>query len=112
MKDLCPVYRDCTERELNLALPEGQFRYGKYLHTMQIDMDIYLQYLKEKFISKGGLLEQRKVDRLTDLSGQCDLAVNCSGLGARQLCGDTGVLPLRGQILREGTKQNFFKISC
>ena len=112
MKDLCPVYRDCTERELNLALPEGQFRYGKYLHTMQIDMDIYLQYLKEKFISKGGLLEQRKVDRLTDLSRQCDLAVNCSGLGARQLCGDTGVLPLRGQILREGTKLNFFKISC
>ena len=44
--------------------------------------------------------------------GQCDVAVNCSGLGARQLCGDTRVLPLRGQILRYGTKQNFFKISC
>ena len=30
--------------------------------------------------------------------GQCDVAVNCSGLGARQLCGDTSVLPIRGQV--------------
>ena len=53
MDTLCPVFRDCTERELNLALPEGQFKYGKYLHTMQIDMDIYMEYLKEKFITQG-----------------------------------------------------------
>ena len=30
--------------------------------------------------------------------GQCDVAVNCSGLGARQLCGDSSVLPIRGQV--------------
>ena len=53
MDSLAPVHRDCTERELNLALPEGQFKYGKYLHTMQIDMDIYMEYLKEKFITQG-----------------------------------------------------------
>ena len=53
MDTLCPVFRDCTERELNLALPEGQFKYGKYLHTMQIDMDIYMEYLKEKFITQS-----------------------------------------------------------
>ena len=53
MESLAPVYRDCTDRELNLALPEGEFKFGKYLHTMQIDMDIYLQYLREQFTSKG-----------------------------------------------------------
>ena len=53
MHTFSPVYRDCTDRELNLALPEGEFRFGKYLHTMQIDMDIYLQYLRDKFTSKG-----------------------------------------------------------
>ena len=53
MQSLAPVYRDCTERELNLALPEGHFKFGKYLHTMQVDMDIYLQYLREQFTSKG-----------------------------------------------------------
>ena len=53
METFSPVYRDCTERELGLALPEGQFRWGKYLHTMQVDMDIYLQYLRDKFASQG-----------------------------------------------------------
>ena len=53
MHTFSPVYRDCTDRELNLALPEGEFRFGKYLHTMQIDMDVYLQYLRDKFTSKG-----------------------------------------------------------
>ena len=53
MESLSPVHRDCTDRELNLALPEGEFKFGKYLHTMQIDMDIYLQYLREQFTSKG-----------------------------------------------------------
>ena len=40
------------------------------------------------------------MESLSDLSGQCGVAVNCSGLGARLLCGDSGVLPLRGQVLR------------
>ena len=53
MDSLAPVSRDCTERELNLALPEGQFKFGKYLQTMQIDMDIYLTYLRDQFTSKG-----------------------------------------------------------
>ena len=53
MESLSPVHRDCTDRELNLALPEGEFKFGKYLHTMQVDMDIYLQYLREQFTSKG-----------------------------------------------------------
>ena len=47
------VYRNCTERELNLALPEGKFKFGKYIQTMQIDMDLYLKYLTDKFKSNG-----------------------------------------------------------
>jgi len=100
MKDLCPVYRDLTERELNLALPEGKFKFGKYLQTMQIEMDFYLNYLTEEFKSKGGVLTQGRVDSWHELAGQCDVAVNCTGLGARWLCNDTEVLPIRGQVLR------------
>ena len=46
-----------------------------------------------------------RVESLSDLSGQCDVAVNCSGLGARELCGDSGVVPLRGQVLYTCTVQ-------
>ena len=46
-------HRNCTERELNLALPEGKFKFGKYIQTMQIDMDLYLKYLTDKFKSNG-----------------------------------------------------------
>ena len=31
-------------------------------------------------------------------AGQCDVAVNCTGLGARWLCNDAEVLPIRGQV--------------
>ena len=57
MHSLSPVYRDLSERELNLALPEGKFKYGKYIQTMQIDMDIYLKYLTEKFKERGEIKE-------------------------------------------------------
>ena len=100
MSTFSPVYRDCTERELNLAMPEGRFKYGKYIKTMQIDMDIYLQYLTDQFTSRGGVLTQGKVESLSDLRGQCDVVVNCTGLGSRWLCNDFRVMPLRGQVTR------------
>ena len=31
----------------------------------------------------GGVLQQAKVDSLASLADQCDIAVNCAGLGAR-----------------------------
>ena len=66
---------------------------------------------------------QRKLESLDELSGvfngynffttilcppgQCDAAVNCSGLGARQLCGDTSVLPIRGQVSQPQQPKDF-----
>ena len=41
---------------------------------------------------------ERKVDSLASLGEEYMVVVNCSGLGARYLCGDKSVLPLRGQV--------------
>ena len=98
MQSLSHVYRDCSHKELNLALPEGKFKFGKYIKTMQIDMEIYLKYLMEEFTGHGGVLTQGKVTDLSELRGECDVAVNCTGLGARFLCSDSSVIPLRGQV--------------
>ena len=35
--------------------------------------------------------------KVSELAGSCDVLVNCTGLGARQLLGDTTVTPVRGQ---------------
>ena len=32
--------------------------------------------------------------------GKYDVVVNCTGIGSRQLIGDTSVYPVRGQVLR------------
>lgn len=99
MEKLAPVYRDCTKVELNLPQPAGKFQFGKYLHTVQIDTEPYLGYLMKQFLAAGGRVVQSKVDMLDNLT-QYQVVVNCAGLGARWLCQDKAVLPLRGQVIR------------
>ena len=43
---------------------------------------------------------QRKVQSLQELAGEFDAVVNCTGLGARWLCEDYFMAPIRGQVTR------------
>ena len=52
----------------------------------------------EKFLESNGNIIRRKIDKITELSSY-DVVVNCSGLGANNLIGDTTVTPIRGQVL-------------
>lgn len=45
-------------------------------------------------------MEQRKISSLQELSHNCDLIVNCSGLGSMALVGDAQMYPTRGQVLK------------
>jgi D-amino-acid oxidase len=65
-------------------------------------MSIYLDYLLQRFIVKGGRFEQRAVSSLEEASGEGRVVVNCTGLGARELAGDFSMTPIRGQIVRVG----------
>ena len=67
--------------------------------ALAVDGKKYLPFLAEWFRRLGGLMEKRKVHRLTELVGYYDVIVNCSGLGARDLVGDKEVYPIRGQIV-------------
>ena len=46
----------------------------------------------------GGRALQTKVASLEILSKDYDIVINCCGLGARELCGDKAVVPMRGQV--------------
>jgi D-amino-acid oxidase len=56
-----------------------------------------MPWLKSKFELLGGSIETRKISDFDEL--ESELIVNCSGLGAREICHDEEVVPVRGQVV-------------
>uniref|UniRef100_A0A2K5EEW6 D-aspartate oxidase n=1 Tax=Aotus nancymaae TaxID=37293 RepID=A0A2K5EEW6_AOTNA len=48
----------------------------------------------------GGWTLTRRIEDLWELHPSFDVVVNCSGLGSRQLAGDSKIFPVRGQVLQ------------
>jgi D-amino-acid oxidase len=79
-------------------LPPG-FRTGFGYSVPIIDMPRYLHYLEIRFGTAGGTLElipPIAAGRLGDLG---PVVVNCAGLGAGELTGDTSIEPIAGDLL-------------
>ena len=60
-----------------------------------IETPVYLPWLRDRL-----RIEPRTIDDLTDLEREFDAVVNCSGLGARELCNDPLLQSSRGVVLR------------
>ena len=87
-------------------LPAG-YADGFVFDAPVIDTSIYLNYLRTRFEAAGGVIvEDRTVHDLSEAFAVCDVVVNCTGLGARELAHDTAFRPTRGQVVR--VKQNGF----
>ena len=81
-------------------LPAG-YGDGFVFDAPVIDTSIYLDYLRVRFEAAGGVIVANRVVRdLAEAFAACDLVVNCTGLGARELVGDTRLRPSRGQVAR------------
>lgn len=80
-------------------LPKGMEK-GILAEVPLAEPPIYLPYLFEKFIANGGVFELAEISDLHELSALDELVVNCTGLGAREICRDQDLHPMRGQILR------------
>jgi D-amino-acid oxidase len=63
-----------------------------------VDMSVHLPWLVERLGALGGAVERRSVGSLDEL--HADAVVNCAGLGARELAGDTSLTAVRGQVVR------------
>ncbi|KAK9534061.1 hypothetical protein VZT92_009136 [Zoarces viviparus] len=90
-------FRFMTDSELK-RFPEHKF--GHAFTTIKCECSSYLPWLEKRFRKAGGLVEQRKVNSLQELSNSYDIIVNCSGLGSKLLVGDNKVYPVRGQVLK------------
>ncbi|AHY47800.1 FAD dependent oxidoreductase [Rubrobacter radiotolerans] len=65
-----------------------------------VEMPVYLPWLLKRFIRSGGVFEERRIESLREAGARAGMVVNCSGIGARELCGDREVRPARGQVVR------------
>ena len=68
--------------------------------TQVIEMPIYLNWLMERFKDLGGKLGKQIVRRFSDISDEFSVIINCTGLSSGELCNDSEVYPVRGQIIR------------
>ncbi len=70
-----------------------------YFETMYIETGRYLRQLIRDIRTAGGKIHTRDFATAADLTSLPErLVFNCTGLGARQLFGDTDLTPIRGQV--------------
>jgi D-amino-acid oxidase len=94
-----PWWRDAVpsvRRVPPAELPAG-YADGFELTVPVVDMAVHLAWLTGHLQALGVTCSRRRVDDLDALDA--DVVVDCAGLGARELCGDATVLPVRGQVV-------------
>jgi D-amino-acid oxidase len=79
-------------------LPPGYVD-GFELTVPVVDMPVHLRWLVERLAVMGVSIRQARVGDLAAAHDGVDAIVNCTGLGARELVGDTELLPVRGQVV-------------
>ena len=74
-------------------------RYATRRTQLRIEPTVYLAALVGDFIDFGGSIVVRKFTEPRELVGLDEsLVINCTGLGARDLFGDTDLIPVKGQL--------------
>ena len=74
-------------------------KYATRFATMLIDPPVYLPAVLRDVLERGGTLTIREFARLEDVVSLPEpIVFNCTGLGARALFGDDGMLPMKGQL--------------
>jgi len=68
--------------------------------TQVIEMPIYLKWLMDRYRLLGGKVKKQTIDDLSKVPNHFSIIVNCTGLSSGELCNDSEVYPVRGQIIR------------
>ncbi|UGY94187.1 FAD-dependent oxidoreductase [Streptomyces gobiensis] len=87
-----PEVKVCSPDEL----PEGM-GLGWWSTVPLVDLPTYLRYLTGRLAAAGVQIERKRISKLGEATDVSPVVVNCTGVGARELAGDEGVTPVRGQ---------------
>lgn len=75
------------------------YPYAQRYTTLLIDTPVYLEAVLRDFLDFGGGLEVRRLASIAEVENLPEpVVVNCTGLGARELVGDTELIPVKGQL--------------
>ena len=122
MKTLIKVSRKGVEekkKEWIEFMPAGSFRVmnedetDDSIHTAYeikvplIETQVFLPWLMHQLKEKDVLIEQKEINDLNEEAKNFDVLINCTGLGARVLCNDENVYPVRGQVALIETDEHF-----
>jgi D-amino-acid oxidase len=87
-------------RSLNADEVPAAFQSGFVLSVPLMDTTIYLDYLAQRFVKAGGVINANmRLEKLEDVDSSFELIINCSGIGARELVHDVDLAPHRGQVV-------------
>lgn len=84
-------------RTLNPAEQPGYLKIYE-VNVPLIETQIFLPWLYSQLKQKGVVFIEKEIYDLEELMIEYEFVVNCSALGARKLCGDEGLIPVRGQV--------------
>ncbi|XP_065082190.1 D-aspartate oxidase [Ochlerotatus camptorhynchus] len=98
IEDILPVYRAATEQELTLC--PGDWKYGSFYTTVLTECRLFQPWAAKKFLRSGGRIVSQKIDSFQEVAGKYDVVVNCTGMGAKKLCTDFKLVPIRGQVIK------------
>lgn len=94
LADLFPESRD-----LDPGTHPFPVRHAREYTTMMIEPPVYLGAVMQDFRAAGGRIRIRAFGSFDELTALPERrAVNCTGIGARELVGDEELIPLKGQL--------------
>lgn len=87
---------------------------GEFVMTVPLsDSSIYLDYLRKRLLTAGGKLTVgARFEEPEDVDPACGVVINCTGIGARNLVGDSDLEPHRGQVVIVEKLSLFGAIVC
>lgn len=97
-----PVWIDFMPKDSFRMLPENELpeNFARVCEATipLIETQIFLPWLQNQLQQSGVTFIEKEITDLKTLSKEYDAVVNCAALGARELCNDKGVIPVRGQV--------------
>lgn len=100
-------YLQIMEDFQQLRFPDvpGGYQYGWMYKTYMVEIPDFLPWLKASFLERGGKFVVLP-NRLTSMQDfewlNADVVFNCTGLGAREICDDQKLVPIKGQVVLIG----------
>jgi D-amino-acid oxidase len=75
----------------------NDYIFGWEFEAPVIQMNLYMPWINDKLIKMGCRFNEVDVEYFSEIEE--NIIINCVGLGARELCNDLEVKPIRGQVI-------------